>query len=652
MANDGKTYFYSAIKGKKNFLVCNDKIVFNRFIKQIWSKDKKHFVYIGVSENKLRKFIDENIRLKNEYYVFSNDGINKFNYVCNLRMDENDENYAYIANIGGRFRRPDRHEYYYQKDNYPYDDYPWSGYWDYYLPDHDYFKGGKWFVVFNGGKSQEFDSIEFLTLSSKGGNHAYFATSKKKDFLIINGKMIKNASLLMFIRHDRLLSLSPDGKNFAYIAEENKKEYVALNGIRIGKNYDCHITNLTFSPDGKNIAYIAYKKGKILVVNDKEGPSYDEIGSLVFSPDSKHIAYIAKINDREFVVKDNKEDQNYGFIKSNSLKFSPNSNHYIYTVNIGGVYNEDEGTISGGKWSVVFDGERGPEFNSIKDITFSNNGKSFAYVGILGEKIKKQIVVYNNNKIGNFSEVKQLTFNHNGEMFAFAARQDSKWFVVYNGQKGPEFDDIGSLVFAPDGKSFAYIANIGLRKGVNGTIIENGKWFVIRNGNKEKEFDEIKCLAFSYDGKYLAYIATIIERNDGSIKNYSNRLMINGLMLSEFGYVENIEFDKNNKNIIYITEDSSVRKVYFDTNVNLSINNMQYNNLIFSKNCKNFVYTTKQNEKENIILNNRTIRTYDKLLDIKYYEKDNYFVYMAKSSKRIYLGKIYLDIDSVLKTSL
>ena len=29
MANDGKTYFYSAIKGKKNFLVCNDKIVFN-----------------------------------------------------------------------------------------------------------------------------------------------------------------------------------------------------------------------------------------------------------------------------------------------------------------------------------------------------------------------------------------------------------------------------------------------------------------------------------------------------------------------------------------------------------------------------------------------------------------------------------------------
>jgi len=50
-----------------------------------------------------------------------------------------------------------------------------------------------------------------------------------------------------------------------------------------------------FSPDSMRVAYVAKQEKKpCVVVDEKPGPTYDEIVKFFFSPDSNHIAYVAK----------------------------------------------------------------------------------------------------------------------------------------------------------------------------------------------------------------------------------------------------------------------------------------------------------------------------------------------------------------------
>jgi dipeptidyl aminopeptidase/acylaminoacyl peptidase len=117
----------------------------------------------------------------------------------------------------------------------------------------------------------------------------------------------------------------------------------------------------------------------------------------------------------------------------------------------------------GAKWAVVIDGQAGPEYDGIGDITFSFDGKHVAY----GARRNKWFV-------------------------------SNKWFVVVDSQVGSEYDGIGDIFFSPDGKHAAY----GARR--NKWFVSN-KWFVVVDGQAGPEHDGIRDITFSLDGKHVAY---------------------------------------------------------------------------------------------------------------------------------------------------
>lgn len=80
----------------------------------------------------------------------------------------------------------------------------------------------------------------------------------------------------------------------AYVAWSGSKRFVVVDG-KEGKSYD-GTNGLVFSPDGKRVAYAAYSGSKMLVVVDsKEGKVYDGIlkGSRIVFDSSDRFHYLA-----------------------------------------------------------------------------------------------------------------------------------------------------------------------------------------------------------------------------------------------------------------------------------------------------------------------------------------------------------------------
>ena len=131
------------------------------------------------------------------------------------------------------------------------------------------------------------------------------------------------------------ITVSPDGYHVAYVNQVDNKQTVIVDG-KEGKSYEW-TGEIVFSPDSKQVAYFAVLDGKFLVVVDNkeiEGKKYDRIGagSLTFSSDNKRMAYVAQIGEKQFVLADGKEGPYFDGIGEGSLIFSPDSARLAYAV--------------------------------------------------------------------------------------------------------------------------------------------------------------------------------------------------------------------------------------------------------------------------------------------------------------------------------
>jgi len=187
---------------------------------------------------------------------------------------------------------------------------------------------------------------------------------------------------------------------------------------------------------------------------------------------------------KKFVVLDGEKGPEYDYIES--LTFSLEGKRYAYVANIGGKWGEY--AYTGGKWFVVIDGKKSPEYDYIGSLTFSSDWERYAYVAGVGGKWDR----------GEYT--------------------GGKYFVVLDGKKGPEFDYINRyyLTFSPDGKRYAYMAGVGGKwdyidyiSGYREYIYTGGKYFVVLDGEKGPEFNyiDLDYLTFSSDWKRVTYIA-------------------------------------------------------------------------------------------------------------------------------------------------
>lgn len=237
---------------------------------------------------------------------------------------------------------------------------------------------------------------------------------------------------------------------------------------------------VAFSPDGRRAAYVVkLAKTHVLVVSDGTTAEHSVVWAPEFSDNGKSMAYVA----------------------ADATKFS------------------ETGYPLDGKWFVVVDGKKGPEFDEVQHVECSIDGTVWAYRAReggertkMGLKGGKAFVVVNGKRGEEFSEVWEPIIASDGKTVAFAARtggtsnefgmvNGGTMCMVVNGEKGEEYDEVRSPVFSADGKRMAYFG----RKGKQIYLIADGKKSPAYEWAKD-DYWHMDSVTFSPDGKSLAYV--------------------------------------------------------------------------------------------------------------------------------------------------
>lgn len=147
-----------------------------------------------------------------------------------------------------------------------------------------------------------YDDIIYHTYAADNFSVAYVADKAGKRYVVLDGKEKQVP------RSERIWSLvvRPDKKGIGILLRAQKGTFLHQafndhNGTR-GKKY-ADAGGLIYSNDGSRYAYIAtFGKGVFMVVNGKEGPSFDMVVTPQFSPDDRYLVYRARKDGKRFVV--------------------------------------------------------------------------------------------------------------------------------------------------------------------------------------------------------------------------------------------------------------------------------------------------------------------------------------------------------------
>jgi rRNA maturation protein Nop10 len=158
----------------------------------------------------------------------------------------------------------------------------------------------------------------------------------------------------------------------------------------------------------------------------------------------------------------------------------------------------------GAKWAVVIDGRAEPEYDEIRYINFSPDGKHVAYGAKRNQWFgNKWFVVVDGQPGPEHDGIGCINFSPDGKHVAYRASNNkwlvNKWFVVVDGQAGPEYNGIGGIIFSPDGKHVAY------RARRNRWLVN--KWFVVVDGQPGPTYDKIVCGPTFLKDAVVEYIA-------------------------------------------------------------------------------------------------------------------------------------------------
>ncbi len=323
------------------------------------------------------------------------------------------------------------------------------------------------------------------------------------------------------------------GRGVAYIAKTAGGVHVVHNGMG-GRPYE-KFFNLSMSPDGQRIAYSVLSKDGMqrLVLDRREGQSFDDIGRIIFSPDGKHVAYKVIEKEKLYVVVDDNISNGYSTYNGNPV-FSADSTKVAYAEGVDGdrrprlvisdlmfrkyVIKEASGdlmvvndartriatvNIIQNKQRVIefsFDQpdvvKEGPLYDTISQPTFGSDGVSVSYAAVRG---KTRLLVLNGREVplpdDPMVAMPVVARDQRGAAAIMANVEVmlAPQALYYDGKTGKQYNEISHLVHTRDGSRHAY----GAMKGQH--------WLVVVNGKEGPMFDIIVSPMFSPDGKRLVY---------------------------------------------------------------------------------------------------------------------------------------------------
>ncbi|MDY6831238.1 MAG: WD40 repeat domain-containing protein [Thermodesulfobacteriota bacterium] len=217
--------------------------------------------------------------------------------------------------------------------------------------------------------------------------------------------------------------------------------------------------------------------------------------SAVISPDSTHLAYVVKNETGMQVMTNDKAGKLYDQIARGFPVFSPEKNRVGYIATLAG------------KNIVVVDETEYPGFDGACCLTFSPDGKSFAYIA---QKKDKQMVLFNGTPHDPFDAIDRqigLVFGPGSSRLAYSGLDRGRVILVIDGRpRERAWDIIDEIAFSPDAKNIACIAT------------SQKKYFVVQNSTTYGPFDMAEALAWAPDNRSLVFVA-IKKDNWITVKN-------------------------------------------------------------------------------------------------------------------------------------
>ncbi len=388
----------------------------------------------------------------------------------------------------------------------------------FFMPNHDQY------FVYQGKKSPIYKNIVNINFSPNGKQLAYIASNNchwkvvdqmsgdpecvaGKMFVVLNGVKQKDYNSIAQI------NFSGNSEHFYYQAEtncqyngaksgcqgENKKSLLILDGQKLDKFNN--ISALEFSPDSKNYAFITTTANKqSVVLNNKtvEGKDYSWVNHLTFSPNSKHLAFIASRNNKELVIYDGAAGKPYNTVYD--LIFSPNSSSYVYQA------------IDGDQTFVVLNSKEQRHFKrptqlsyfTISNIHFSPDSENLAYEVLTD--YPKNYLPYNDHRL---CAAKIIL---NNKVIA-----DFPACVGYIAQL--------PLAFSPNSQALAYLGNAECKPISKYNPFIRCKHFVAVNGQQSKLYPDIIDMWFTPDSQYVNY--SVVSKLFSKSKPINKRMKIN-----------------------------------------------------------------------------------------------------------------------------
>jgi WD40 repeat protein len=297
--------------------------------------------------------------------------------------------------------------------------------------------------------------------------------------------------------------LSPNGKHWAHCGIQwgFQTQFPIIDGEK-GPEYDW-CTGVVFSPDGDHWAYVAGNDGKAALVKDGKPATWRKC------PRGKAVT----IGTRNAIGQSRLSWE--GSSGTESILWSPDSARVAFLM------LTSEGASDADKRCSVFVDDKEmpvPAAGNVCSIDrladWSPDSKRFAYAGW---RDNQSCMVVDGEILSQSGEVRDFTFSQDGKQFAYLVRQkDSRLSVIRDGSTLDTFYpasldgktawayDINGIAFSPDGKHLAYA----------GRESKDGKWFVGMDGQRFT-CDQILTKPI-FEGDRLKFVA--LERGDKLIK--------------------------------------------------------------------------------------------------------------------------------------
>lgn len=310
--------------------------------------------------------------------------------------------------------------------------------------------GTEAFLVDDGRVSPPYLDVHKAKFSLNSRREVYVVNPAPNEMrLIIDGKM--QPARYRSISEE---TLSPDGTSIAFCGAVGPTgaDFVLVHDAAEGTKGGI-VTDVTFSPDGRHLAAVAQRDlGRVVILDGKEGPPYQQIAAPQFSADSSQLAYEGKQGDALLMVVDGKPQKAW--------------------------------------WSILH-------------FEYSPKGHRYQYIALKGPDLKGGMTaVVDGTEIGSFSDVGGPVFSSDGSRLAFSTSKNEggPMTMWVDGVLQPPFPKLGFAVFSPDGKRIAYSAEFPAERGP-------GARAIILDGRAQKSYDYVGDPVFSPDSRHVAYEA-------------------------------------------------------------------------------------------------------------------------------------------------